>query len=100
MIAHDPNFFSAAKNNTTSNSLEKLRSMEEHKEDEIELLHETKAVVNKNRRANTKSKFFANKRRRTLENTNDSVDKEEENKGDPKRKSKKPKQFWKIHDLK
>lgn len=73
--------------------------MEEKKEDEIELLHETKAVINNDPSTNTKSKFFANKRRRTLENTNESVHKQEGTKGDRKRKTKKPKLFWKIHNL-
>ena len=77
----------------------KIESMEEKKEDEIELLHETKAVINNDPSTNTKSKFFANKKRRTLENTNESVHKQEGTKGDGKRKTKKPKLFWKIHNL-
>ena len=78
----------------------KLKSISWGKEDGIELLHETKAVINNDHSSNTKSKFFANKRRRTLENTNESVHKQDGMKCDRTRKTKKPKLSWKIHDLK
>ena len=86
--------------NTASNRLKKTRTMEKEKEEGIKLLHETKAVIKKHPPSNTKTKFFANKRKRTLENTNESVNKQEGTKSDQKGNNKKQKLFWKIHDLK
>ena len=72
----------------------------EYKADqEIEILMETNATINRHSSESTKSKFFSSKER-ISKKTNDTPIKGDQILQASKKRNLKPKTFWQLHDLK